>query len=121
MLCHYILYSSAATQTRYTNQNISVKKPDQTCTPLIIAFCVPLVKIKLANSSPLTMVWCARVASVGAIQGSQLGGLDLITLFLLAKHLYLPARNEHPVTSLRTWLGGAFKRQSIVKDKIIKD
>lgn len=67
------------------------------------------------------MVWCARVASVGAIQGSQPGGLDLITLFLLAKHLYLPARNEHPVTSLRTWLGGAFKRQTVVKDKIIKD
>ena len=113
-----MLYSSAATQTRYTNQNDSVKKLDQTCTPLIIAFRVRLRKIKLANSSPLTMVWCARAAFVGTIQP---GDLDLITLLLLAEHLYLPSRNEHPVPSVRTWLGGAFNRQTVVKDKIIKD
>lgn len=55
------------------------------------------MKIKLAISSPLTMVQCARAASVGTKEGSQPGGLDLITLFLLAEHLYLPSRNEHPV------------------------
>lgn len=48
---------------------------------------------------------------MGTIQGSQPGGLDLITLFLLAEHLYLPSRNEHPVPSLRTGLRGVDSSQ----------
>lgn len=64
------------------------------------------------------MVWCPRAAFVGTTQGSQPGGLGLITLFRLAEHLYLPSRNEHRVPSLRKWLGDAFNRQTVVKDKI---
>lgn len=116
-----MLNPSAAIQTRYTNQNISVKKMDETCTPLIIALHVPQMKINLTNSSPLTMLCYARAAFVGITQGSEPGGLDLITLFLPEEHLYLPSRNERPVPSLRTWLGDAFIRHTVVKDKIIKD
>lgn len=101
---------------RFTHQNSSVQKPHQTCTPLMTAFRVPCVKIKLANSSPLTVVWSCLCRSRAGITAP---GLWFDCFVLLAEHLYLPPRNEHPVPG--TWLGGAFNRQAVVKDKIRKD
>lgn len=68
--------------------------------------------------TPVPCQW-SGAAFAGAVQGSQPQSFGLITLFLLTEHLCLPPRNEHPVPG--TWLGGAFKRQAAVKDKIGKD
>lgn len=73
---------------------------------------------KLNVQTPVPCQW-SGAAFAGAVQGSQPQSFGLITLFLLTEHLCLPPRNEHPVPG--TWLGGAFKRQAAVKDKIGKD
>lgn len=48
-LCVVFLCCNA---NKYTKQNISVKKLDQTCAPLVIVFCVPLKKLNLQTLLP---------------------------------------------------------------------
>lgn len=99
-----------------------MKSVRQICSPLI-AFRVLVMKIKLANSFPQKIAHCAGAAFGRTMQASQPGGLNLITLFLLAELLYLSLRKQTYCTQ-SVCIGrlpvGAFNRQRGVKEEIIK-
>lgn len=107
--CPSVLCSSAAApdlpirKVLYFTTNSVSLQPDQTCPPLITAFCDPCVKIKLANSCALPMVWSCLCRSRARITAP---GLWFDHFVPVSRDLYSPPRNEHPVPG--TWLGGGF-------------